>query len=506
MRVARTGASFLVLAVLWELLGRSGLVSAFPPLTAIAGSWWEHRADYPDHVLATTTSAAAGFALGNLVAVFVAVLFALSPVAERLGRALTVVLFCLPVVVVAPILGIAFEAPWPRVLLAALCVFFPTLVATGLGLSQAPGDALAVVRSAGGGAFRAAALVRARAALPDLLGGLQVAAPAAVLGAMLGEFLGGGDGLGVYLLGSMGRADPAALWAVGLTATVLSVVVYGVFGVLRAAAGADTARLAAEVPAQGRTTRNPVRFLWPLGGLAVVVVAWYAFLAATGLPRTLMNSPLDVVEALTTAPIAAERRAELLDALSVSLPPAVLGAGAGLLLALVLAVALSVFPAAARTVLPFAFLSQTMPLVALTPLIALLFGRGTLTIVLVTVSVTFFPALVAISQGIAAAPTGPLQVLRSVNASRTTVLSRYVLPQALPHVLSAVRLAVPRALTGVVLAEQFVTGTGLGNLLGASRGTLDYRMMWIVAAVVAALSVAGYALARGLEHAVLRRR
>ena len=62
--------------------------------------------------------------------------------------------------------------------------------------------------------------VRLRSSLPALLGGLRVAAPNAVLGAILAEFGSGARwGLGTYLLGSLGRADPARLWGIGLVAT-----------------------------------------------------------------------------------------------------------------------------------------------------------------------------------------------------------------------------------------------------------------------------------------------
>jgi sulfonate transport system permease protein len=156
--------------------------------------------------------------------------------------------------------------------------------------------------------------------------------------------------------------------------------------------------------------------------------------------------------------------------------------------------------------MPLAFVSQTIPLVALAPLIALILGRGVTTIVVVTISVTFFPSLVTMIQGIANAPSGPLDVMRSVNASRGKMMRSVILPNALPHLLASVRLAVPRSLTGVLIAEQYITGTGLGGLLGVSRGYLDYRMMWVIAAAVAVVSFALYAIAQAGESAILRRR
>lgn len=133
-------------------------------------------------------------------------------------------------------------------------------------------------------------------------------------------------------------------------------------------------------------------------------------------------------------------------------------------------------------------------------------GRGFTTTVAVTISVTFFPSVITIMEGIARAPSGPLDVLRSVDAGRWMVMRTVTLPNAVPQLLASVRLAVPRALTGVIIAEQYITGAGLGGLLSDARGYLDYGLMWVVTAVAAAFSVAAYGLAQFLETAVIKRR
>jgi sulfonate transport system permease protein len=509
----RTPAIVLAILLLWEVAGRLGAASgALPAPTAVVAAWWQHRADYPAHILATLRVAGAGFVVGNLTAVLLAVAYQLVPALERLLRATTVFLFCVPVVVAAPILGIALKGDGPQIALSALLVFFPTLIATHFGLAHAPGDAIGVVRAAGGGVFGQLRLVRLRAALPDLFGGLQVAAPAAVLGAMLGEFLGSRYGLGIYLIGSMGRGEPAVIWAIGLTATALSALLYGVVGLVRTLAGIERARPTADPapaprPRGGSAARRALASLaWGIAGIAVLIGLWYLWIAATGLPRTLMNGPDQVIGRLFTGPRSTQTWEAVGAALAASAPAALWGSAAGILTAFVLGIVLGSSRTIASAVMPLAFVSQTIPLVALAPLLALLLGRGDATTIAVTVSVTFFPALVTIMAGIASAPTGPLDVLRSVNASWWTSLTRVVVPNAVPHLLAAVRLTVPRALTGVLIAEQYITGTGLGGLLGVSRGHLDYSMMWVVTAIVAAISVATYAIAQALETAVLRRR
>lgn len=96
----------------------------------------------------------------------------------------------------------------PRITLAALGVYFVTMSATVIGLSQHDSRAADLVRAYGGGKWQVLWRVQLRGALPAILSGFRIAAPAAVLGAILAEFGGGGRwGLGTYLLGSLGRGN-----------------------------------------------------------------------------------------------------------------------------------------------------------------------------------------------------------------------------------------------------------------------------------------------------------
>jgi len=87
-----------------------------------------------------------------------------------------------------------------------------------------------------------------------------------------------------------------------------------------------------------------------------------------------------------------------------------------------------------------------------------------------------------------------------------TQLRLVSIPASLPYLFAATRLAVPRALLGVMIAEWLATGTGLGNLLNQSRGYLDYGMIWTVAVVSVMLSVAFYQIVVFVERQVLARR
>ena len=183
----------------------------------------------------------------------------------------------------------------------------------------------------------------------------------------------------------------------------------------------------------------------------------------------------------------------------------VVGLFAGLAFAFALAILADVLPAVTRSLMPVALVTQTMPLVALTPLLVLLLGRGTAVTLWITISVTFFPSFVTIAQGILMVPRAALEVPRAYGASKLQELRLVAIPASLPYLFAAARLAVPRALLGVMIAEWLATGTGLGNLLNQSRGYLDYGMIWTVAAVAVIIAIVFYQVVVLFERWTLSR-
>ena len=510
MRAGRTWLGWLALLAAWEVAGRLDLVAggALPAPSEIALRFWQDRADYPAHVAATVQAAALGFLAGSGLAIAAALLFVRWPVTERIARGVNVALFALPPIAIAPVLVIALSGIAPRVTLAAMSVYFPVMTAAVLGFVQIDPRLPDVIRAWGGGPGAVLRLVRLRSSLPTLLAGLRVAAPAAVLGAILAEFGGGGRwGLGVYLLGSLGRADPARLWGIGLTATAIAGIAYAIFAVLGARlAGATREVTLAAVPLPEPPASSRAMAL-AIGAAAIALpfLLWWLLLKLLGTSPIVARTPWGVVEYLFLAPTAAQAQQQLLSALVQTLPITLAGMAAGLGFALFLAIVGLVLPALGRALLPIALVTQTMPLVALTPLLVLLLGRGTAVIVAITVSVSFFPAYVTLAQGLALIPRAAFDLVRAYGAPWWRELTLVALPSAMPYLVTAAKLAVPRALLGVMIAQWLATGTGLGNLLNQARGYLDYGMVWTVAAVSVLVSVLFYQLVTLAERRLLRR-
>ncbi len=500
------------LLVAWEVTGDLGLIAggALPSPSAILLQWWADRDVYPRHIAATLWPACIGFALGNGIAITAAMAFVLAPMLERLMRGFNIAVFAIPPIALGPVLVITLPGIWPQIILAATSVYFPTMVMTLLGLKDVDPRPIAVIRSYGGDDFAVLRWLRLRSCLPGMLGGLRVAAPAAILGAILAEFGSGARwGLGSFLLGSLGRGNPARIWGIGLAATAMAGLAYALCALLarRYTASASSVTIAAGAIDSARSGRwyRPQELALTLGTLAIPFVIWWAILAGFGVSPVIARGPLAVWNYLTQGPDAADARSAILQALGQSLP----WAGIGLVIALTVALALAIVGVVWRGVtaalMPVSLVLQTMPLVALTPIVVLIFGRGIATTLVVTVTVTFFPAFITIAQGLSQVPRPALDLLDVYGASRIQKLRFVSLPSCVPHVCAAARLVAPAALLGVMIAEWLATGYGLGNLLNEARGELDYGMIWAVAFVAIAVSVGFYQIVRLIETRVLRR-
>jgi len=502
--------NIVILLLIWEIAGRLELVAsgALPGISEILIRLWEDRADYPRHIWATLYASGLGFLIGNAVALIAGVAFAMSPTLLRLFRGVNIAIFALPPIAIAPILVLTLSGMAPRVVLAALAVYFVTMTATVIGLSQSDSRVSDVVRAYGGSRWRILRLVQMRGALPTIITGFQIAAPNAVLGAILAEFGGGGRwGLGTYLLGSLGRGEPDRLWGIGLIATAIAGVGYLIFALIaRRLLGASRAvTLNTAAPGGAVLPASPLhRIAMLVGIVSLPFLLWWVFIALTGVPAMIAKTPLGVIDYLFLAKTAPVAQAKLLQALAETLPITLVGMAAGIGFAFLLAISTRLFPNAIRAFMPVALVTQTMPLVALTPLLVLIFGRGTSLTLWVTISVTFFPAFVTLAQGIALVPRSAHDLPRAYGATAWQEMRMVTIPASLPYLFAATRLTVPRALLGVMIAEWLATGRGLGNLLNQSRGYLDFGMIWTVACVSVLLSVALYQLVVVIERRVLQ--
>jgi len=504
-RGGRTALGLIALFVLWEGVARAldgAYVLAAPSEVVV---YLAQNSGLMLRALGVTLgNAAVGFVFGNLAAVLLAALAVVWPRTQGVVTGLALLVFCLPLVATGPILRV-FLGPGngPQIVLAALAVYYTTLIPLLVGLRAAPASWFDLVRSYGRGPFAALVHVRSFAALPYLFAGLQIAAPAAFLGAMVGEFTGAERGVGVLTIRAMRALDVPMTWALASVATAVAMAAYLAIGwIARKVLLSDPPVILAAPPMGQRRPFGALRDIALVTGAALFT--WWATLTIAGLSPFFAKGPGDVFDALVLASDAAQTRATLIAALADTAVFLLPGYVAGLAAGAGLAILLALLPGIAGTVMPLAIALRSVPIVTTAPLIVLLLGRGAGgTIVLVAVMV-FFPTLIACLHGLAQAPGQVMDVLKSYAAGPVARLVRVRIPAMLPAFFAAARMNVPASILAVTVVEWLATGNGIGSLMAVSASVSDYDMLWSAVVLVSALSALGYGAVGLVEARVLR--
>jgi ABC-type nitrate/sulfonate/bicarbonate transport system permease component len=206
-----------------------------------------------------------------------------------------------------------------------------------------------------------------------------------------------------------------------------------------------------------------------------------------------------------TDPAESTARREIARAVGTTMRNAALGLLAGVTGAVALAVAVASNRVVQQAVMPVAIGVRSVPLVAMTPLVALAVGRGLACVLVIAGMVTFFPTLVHVTEGLRNAPPLASHAVRAAGGGSWEQLRRVRLPYALPSLFASIRIAGPQALIGATLAEWLATGQGIGSHMMVALASSRYTELWASVAVLTALSLAVYGAAATLESAVIRR-
>ena len=188
----------------------------------------------------TLQEAGIGYLWGNGIALVLAALVLVIPSLEGVLTQIGVVTYCIPIIalgqIVLVILGGSKVPGGPSmtaIFLAALSVFFTTMVGALLGFKSADRAALDVVTVYGGTKFTQLRKVRLIAALPNILNSLQLAVPAAFLGAILGEYFGKIEtGVGPILVAAQVSLNSPRVWGLFVLCAIVAIIGYGLVGLL----------------------------------------------------------------------------------------------------------------------------------------------------------------------------------------------------------------------------------------------------------------------------------
>jgi ABC-type nitrate/sulfonate/bicarbonate transport system permease component len=247
--------------------------------------------------------------------------------------------------------------------------------------------------------------------------------------------------------------------------------------------------------------------------LVVLALLWQALLSIFDVSSFVGKSPFNVFQYLfvndpprgvrPASMSAAQARAESFGALGATLLNALIGFVSGMVVATAVAIAFVLWKPVEFAFMPIAMLLRSVPLVAMAPLLLLIFGQGKLGVAVIAAIVVLFPVLVNVVVGLNSASPQSLDLITVNGGSSVTALVKVRIPAALPEFLASMRISVPGAFVGAMLAEWLVGFSGMGGVLSGYRGAGNYGGVWTIVTLAVVASIVLYEVATIFEAWVL---
>jgi NitT/TauT family transport system permease protein len=242
------------------------------------------------------------------------------------------------------------------------------------------------------------------------------------------------------------------------------------------------------------------RFGLPVGGALSLLLFWQFVLPAAGVPQFIAPTPLQVAYRFSV-----DGRL-LWDNFLPSLCESVLGFLAGNLAAISLAVVFVYGKPVERAYFPVVLFLNTIPVLALAPIIVLIFGTGLLPKVIIASIICFFPTLVNMTRGLEAVGANELELMRILSASGAEVFWKLRVPRSLPFLFASLRISSTACVVGAIVGEWIGANAGLGALI--IQSTFNYRSDLLYAAIIlsSSMAVTIFLLVSAVERRIIRYR
>ena len=262
---------------------------------------------------------------------------------------------------------------------------------------------------------------------------------------------------------------------------------------MNAAARAERGRRSAAGP-PGRWRRRAPAIVAAVGMLAL----WQAIVQVLEVPTWIAPSPIQVLQVFV----------ERGDILWTNFWPTLMEAASGFLVGNTVAAVLAVWfvhsQLAERAFYPIAVFVNTIPIIAVAPILVLLLGNGYAPKIVIAALICFFPTLVNMVRGLKAVSPQMLELMRVLSASGREVLFKVRLQSSLPFLFAALKIASTTCVIGAIVGEWIGSNYGLGALI--LEATYNYRAPLLYATVVlgAGMAVAAFAIVTLVERRVLK--
>lgn len=210
----------------------------------------------------------------------------------------------------------------------------------------------------------------------------------------------------------------------------------------------------------------------------------WQILSATGtVPKFMLPSPLDVVMAFVNDfPL-------LMMHAKITLVEAFLGLFIGTVFGFIISIIMDHFPIAYKSIYPILVLTQTVPTVAIAPLLVLWLGYGILPKITLIVITTFFPIVIGLLDGFRSADPDALNLLKAMGANQTQCFIHIKLPSSLSHFFAGLRISVSYSVVGAVVSEWLGGFNGLGVYMTRVRKSYSFDKMFAVIFFISLISL-----------------
>jgi ABC-type nitrate/sulfonate/bicarbonate transport system permease component len=249
----------------------------------------------------------------------------------------------------------------------------------------------------------------------------------------------------------------------------------------------------------GRTRRRLGAVVPPVAVLVAVLALWQLVVSVRHINPQLLPGPELIIRSTWND------RVNIWPAIGVTTEEAVLGMLVATVVAVLTAVAIDTFRPVRGSLYPIIVASQTVPIIALAPLVLVWWGFGLLPKVVLVALFSFFPISVGLVQGLASADPDAMNLLRTMRANRFQLLRRVRLPSALPQFFTGLKISVTYAYSAAIVAEFVGAQQGLGVYMTTAIQAAPIRTDLVLGAVfvIATLTIALFAVVGLIERLVM---
>jgi ABC-type nitrate/sulfonate/bicarbonate transport system permease component len=218
---------FIILLAVWEAVSRLNAIPAFilPAPSMVAVTLFTEFGVMLRHILITLYETFTGFFISVILSIIIAVLMDSIPAIRKTLYPLLVISQTIPIIILAPLFIIWFGYGYlPKIIIVILICFFPIAVSLLQGLASADKELISLLKSMGASKFEIYRFVKVPSALPGFFSGLKIAAAYSIMGATIGEWVGGKNGLGVYMIRAKQSFNTDRVFAAIIVITALSII------------------------------------------------------------------------------------------------------------------------------------------------------------------------------------------------------------------------------------------------------------------------------------------